>query len=134
MRLFRTKLAISEESRRQHCIGALFPNAGDVDRLQKASDYGCNVGKASTLGELIEILRTWGVDHVQAADTIENYDQVVRHGQNKIALDAPVGRAGASPSPLVDGEGPFYAMEVQPSYVFSVRCLIEHPMSLTIPS
>ncbi|OKP11097.1 Fumarate reductase flavoprotein subunit [Penicillium subrubescens] len=112
-------LLFNEITRRQHCMGALFPNAGDVDRLQKARDYGCNVGKASTLGELFEILRTWGVDHVQAADTVEKYDQVVRHGQRNLGLDAPVGRAGAPPSPLVDGEGPFYAMEVQPSITFT---------------
>jgi hypothetical protein len=125
---------ISEKTRRRHCTGALFPNSGDVDRLQKARDYGCNVGKASTLGELLEILRTWGVDHVQAAVTIEKYDQVVRHGQRNLGLDAPVGRAGAPPSPLVDGEGPFYVMEVQPSYVSNIHCLFEHPMSLTILS
>lgn len=102
-------------------MGALFPNAGDVDRLQKAHDYGCNVGKASTLGELLQILRAWGVDNIQAAKTIERYDQVVRRGQQDFALDASVGRTGAPPGPLVDGEGPFYAMEVQPSYVCKSR-------------
>jgi hypothetical protein len=115
-------------------LGALFPNAGDIDRLQKARDYGCNVGKASTLSELLEILRTWGVDQIQAANTIEGYDQVVRHGHGNLGLDAPVGRAGAPPSPLVDGEGPFYAMEVQPSYVSNIHSQFEDPMSLTFQS
>lgn len=96
-------------------MGALFPNAGDVDRLQKAREYGCHVAKASTLSELMEVLRTWGVDHVQAGNTIERYDQFVRQGQRNFGLDAPAGGVGAPPRALVDGEGPFYAMEVQPS-------------------
>lgn len=111
-------------------MGALFPNAGDIDRLQKARDYGCNVGQASTLGELVEILHTWVVDHVQAANTIERYDQVVRRGQRNLTLDAPVGRTGAPPMPLIEGEGPFYAMEVQPSYVSNRHRLIESSASL----
>lgn len=106
---------ISEKTRLQHCIGALFPNAGDIDRLQKARDHGCNVGKASTLHGLVDILSTWGVNGVQAGRTIDQYDRVVRQGQTDAGLDAPVGRAGPPPVSLVDGEGPFYAMEVQPS-------------------
>lgn len=82
-------------------MGAVFPNAGDVDRLQKAREYGCNFGKASTLGELLEILPTWGVDNVQAANTIERYDQVVRQRQRNLTLDASIGRTGAPPMPLV---------------------------------
>lgn len=93
----------------------MFPNAGDVDRLQKAGEYGCNVGSASTLSGLVDILRQWGVNHTQARRTIEEYDQVVRLGDKSIVLDAPIGRAGLPPVPLVDGEIPFYAMGVQPS-------------------
>ena len=59
-------------------MGTLFPNAGNVDRLQKARDHGYNVGKASTLKELLKILHQWGVDDVQARCTIEQYDQVMR--------------------------------------------------------
>ena len=101
----------------QHCVKALFPNAGDVDRLQKAREHGCNVGSSPTLAGLVEILHQWGVSHSRARRTIEDYDRVVRQGNTSIALDAPVGRGGPPPVPLVDGEGPFYAMEVQPSYV-----------------
>lgn len=105
----------SEKTRLDHCLGALFPNAGDIDRLQMARDHGCNVGEASTLQDLVALLGTWGVDAVQSARTIDNYDCVIRQKQTGLALDAPVGRAGPPPVPLVDGEGPFYAMEVQPS-------------------
>lgn len=93
----------------------MFPNAGDIDRLQKAREHGCNVGSASTLSGLIDVLHAWGVNNVQARRTIEDYDQVVRLGNKSISLDAPIGRACSPPAPLVDGEGPFYAMEVQPS-------------------
>lgn len=96
-------------------MAALFPNAGDVDRLQKAKDHGCNVASASTLSELVDILRKWGVNDVQAKLTIDEYQRAVRLGDKSIALDAPTGRGSSPPVPLVDGEGPFYAMEVQPS-------------------
>jgi hypothetical protein len=105
----------SEKTRLQHCVTALFPNAGDVDRLQKARDHGCNVGSTSSLSGLVNILHGWGVNDVQARRTIEEYDRVVRLGDKSISLHAPIGGAGSPPTPLVDGEGPFYAMEVQPS-------------------
>ncbi|KAJ6087973.1 hypothetical protein N7467_006887 [Penicillium canescens] len=55
-------ILFNEETRLRHYVGELFPNAGNVDRLQKARDHGCNVGKASTLNELVKILHQWGVD------------------------------------------------------------------------
>lgn len=105
----------SEKTRLQHCISALFPNAGDIDRLQKAREHGCNVGAASTLGELVEVLAGWGVDGVNAKRTIDNYDKVIRQREPGQGLDAPVGRGGTPPTPLGEGEGPFHAIEVQPS-------------------
>ncbi|KAJ5557252.1 hypothetical protein N7494_001167 [Penicillium frequentans] len=112
-------LLFNEKTRLQHTVGAPFPNAGSIDRLQKARDYGCNVASAPTLSGLMEVLRQWGVDPTQSARTIEQYDQVVRLGKTNVGLDAPVGRGGPPPASLVDGEGPFYAMEVQPSITFT---------------
>ncbi|KAL3460070.1 FAD binding domain-containing protein [Aspergillus heterothallicus] len=113
-------LIFSEKTRLQHCVSALFPNAGDIDRLQKAREYGCNVGTALTLGDLVEVLARWGVDKAGATRTIKDYDRIVRQGETGPTLDAPVGRGGgASPAPLVEGEGPFHAMEVQPSITFT---------------
>lgn len=64
------------------------------------------------------------MDCVNAKSTIEKYDRVIRQkGENKLGLDAPVGRGGLPPASLVEGDGPFYAIEVQPSYVSS-RCLV----------
>lgn len=96
-------------------MSALFPNAGDVDRLQKAREHGCNVGTASTVDELVEMLAGWGVDGVNAKRTIDNYDKVIRQKEAGQGLDAPVGRGGTPPTPLGKGEGPFHAIEVQPS-------------------
>lgn len=52
---------------------------------------------------------------MQASRTMEEYDRVVRLGDRDLALDASIGGGGSVPAPLVEGEGPFYAMEVQPS-------------------
>lgn len=104
--------------RLRHSLAALFPNAGDVDRVQLSRDYGCNVASSETLDGLYDILSRWGVDRSQARKTIEQYERAVRLWDDEVQLDAPVGRAGPPPTPLVEGEGPFFAMEVQPSYVF----------------
>lgn len=64
------------------------------------------------------------MDCVNAKRTIEEYDRVIRQKRgNGLGLDAPVGRGGLPPASLVEGDGPFYAIEVQPSYVSS-RCLV----------
>ncbi|KAL2793431.1 FAD binding domain-containing protein [Aspergillus keveii] len=115
-------LIFNEKTRLQHCTSALFPNAGDIDRLQKAREHGCNVGTASTLGELVELLAGWGVDSVAASRTIHEYERVILQqepGTSGLGLDAPVGRGGTPPSALIEGEGPFHAMEVQPSITFT---------------
>ncbi|KAL3478894.1 FAD binding domain-containing protein [Aspergillus californicus] len=112
-------LLFNEKTRLQHCVSALFPNAGDIDRLQKAREHGCNVGSAPTLEGLVEILRQWGVDSVRAKCTIKEYETATRDKNGRQSLDAPVGRGGPPPAPLVEGDGPFYAIEVQPSITFT---------------
>ncbi|RFU26077.1 hypothetical protein B7463_g10261, partial [Scytalidium lignicola] len=112
-------LLFNEKTRAQHCVSALFPNAGDIDRLQKARDHGCNVASAPTLDGLVDILIRWGADGIEAQRTLQRYDQAVRLGDLSTSLDAPVGRSGPVPVPLIDGEGPFYVMEVQPSITFT---------------
>ncbi|KAE8359949.1 hypothetical protein BDV27DRAFT_168212 [Aspergillus caelatus] len=112
-------LLFNDRTRRQHCISAPFPNAGEIDRLEKARGYGCNVASAPSLDGLAEILNQWGVDGPQALRTIEQYDRFIRLGDKTSTLDAPVGNAGKPPVPLVEGEGPFFVMEVQPSITFT---------------
>ncbi|KAL1891313.1 hypothetical protein Sste5346_007773 [Sporothrix stenoceras] len=113
-------LLFNDNTRLQHCVRALFPNAGDIDRLQKAKSHGCRVESAANLDGLVKILGTWGVDAAQARRTIADYDRSVRLGDSTVALDAPVGRGGTPPVALVDGvDGPFFAMEVQPSITFT---------------
>ncbi|RVX75784.1 hypothetical protein B0A52_00140 [Exophiala mesophila] len=112
-------LLFDDRTRRKHCVSALFPNAGDVDRLAKARSHGCNVASAPTLEGLVKILEGWGVNGQQARHTIEQYHRAVTSNDGKISLDVPVGRAGTPPDSLLDGEADFFAMEVQPSITFS---------------
>ncbi|KAL5357113.1 hypothetical protein BJX96DRAFT_181215 [Aspergillus floccosus] len=112
-------LLFNDKTRLKHCISALFPNAGDIDRLQKAREHGCHVDSATTLDGLVDILQKWGVNGAQARRTIDHYDRAIRLGDKTAVLDAPVGQGGAPPAPLVDGDGPFFAMEVQPSITFT---------------
>ncbi|KAB8261598.1 hypothetical protein BDV32DRAFT_157923 [Aspergillus pseudonomiae] len=112
-------LLFNDRTRRQHCVSAPFPNAGEIDRLEKAREHGCNVASTPSLEGLAEILNQWGVDGPQALRTIEQYDRIIRLGDKTSTLDAPVGKAGKPPVPLVEGEGPFFVMEVQPSITFT---------------
>ncbi|KAL6241203.1 hypothetical protein RBB50_011882 [Rhinocladiella similis] len=112
-------LLFDERTRRKHCVSALFPNAGDVDRLEKARAHGCNVASAPTIEGLVKVLQEWGVDGIQAKLTIEQYHRAVSQAKSGIILDAPVGKGGIPPESLLDGEGGFFAMEVQPSITFS---------------
>ncbi|KAK5259707.1 hypothetical protein LTR40_005466 [Exophiala xenobiotica] len=112
-------LLFDEKTRRKHTVSALFPNAGDVDRLEKARSHGCNVASAPTLSGLVKVLQGWGVDGAQARRTVEQYHRAISLGESDVALDAPVGRGGTPPDSLLDGEADFFAMEVQPSITFS---------------
>ncbi|KAH8650660.1 FAD binding domain protein [Tricladium varicosporioides] len=112
-------ILFNEKTRIQHCVSALFPNAGDVDRLEKARSHGCRVASAKNLDSLVNILNEWGVDKAQVRRTITQYDRVVRIGEKTVLLDAAVGRIGVPPKPLVEGDGPFFVMEVQPSITFT---------------
>ncbi|GKZ53730.1 hypothetical protein AnigIFM49718_007607 [Aspergillus niger] len=112
-------LLFNEHTRTQHCISAPFPNAGEIDRLAKAQEHGCRVGSAPTINGLVDILTQWGVNGAQARRTIEQYDQAIRLRDSTVALDAPVGAGGNPPVPLMEGDGPFFCMEVQPSITFT---------------
>lgn len=83
--------------------------------MQKAREHGCDVGTASTLSGLLDILHVWGVNRVQARRTIEEYDRVVRLRDRDLTHNASIGGGGSVPAPLVEGEGLFYAMEDPPS-------------------
>jgi len=84
--------------------------------LQKARSHGCNVASSPTLDGLIKILQDWGVNGPQVRHTIEQYRRAVALADPDVPLDAPIGHGGSPPEPLIEGdEGPFFAMEVQPS-------------------
>ena len=108
-------ILFDEETRQRHCLSALFPNAGNIDRLEKARAHGCNIDTASNLTDLTKILKRWGVDDQQAARTIDNYRRAIQEQDSSAILDAPAGQTGDPPRALLEGKGPFFAMEVQPS-------------------
>jgi hypothetical protein len=105
----------SNDVRQKYTISSPFPNAGNLDRLAKAREHGCNVVESPTLSGILESLGRWGVDVAQAKRTVEDYRRFVTLGDKSIALDAPTGRGGTPAPALAEGQGPFFAMEVQPS-------------------
>ena len=96
-----------------------FPNGGNLDRLAKARQHGCRVAESETVEGLLEILRGWGVDATKTRRTIDDYHRNVALGDRSVALDYLVGSTGAPPASLLEGKGPFFAMEVQPSITFT---------------
>ncbi|KAH6981514.1 FAD binding domain-containing protein [Ilyonectria destructans] len=112
-------LVFNEETRLKYTTKALFPNSGDIDRVEKARQSGCNVAESRSLEGILQALGQWGVDVARARQTIEQYYRHVGLGDRSVIIDAPVGRGGEPPEPLVEGDGPFYAMEVQPSITFT---------------
>ncbi|KAH7237973.1 hypothetical protein B0J15DRAFT_569781 [Fusarium solani] len=108
-------LVFNEETRLKYTTKALFPNSGDIDRVEKARQRGCNVAQSQSLEGILQALGQWGVDVAQARQTIEQYNRRVGLGDRSVILDASVGRGGEPPKPLIEGDGPFCAMEVQPS-------------------
>ncbi|KAJ4229251.1 hypothetical protein NW757_014072 [Fusarium falciforme] len=112
-------LVFNEETRLKYTTKALFPNSGDIDRVEKARQRGCNVAQSQSLEGILQALGQWGVDVAQARQTIEQYNRRVGLGDRSVILDASVGRGGEPPKPLIEGDGPFCAMEVQPSITFT---------------
>ena len=110
-----THMHYSNAVREKYTLSSPFPNAGNLDRLAKAKEHGCRVAEAPTVDGIIEALRPWGVDVVQTKRTVRDYHQHVALKDESIILDCPTGKGGAPAPPLVEGDGPFFAMEVQPS-------------------
>src|SRR5271155_2540441 len=51
--------------------------------------------------------------------TLSDYRRAVELGEESVALDAGVGGNGTPHKALTDGDGPFWALEVQPSITFT---------------
>jgi hypothetical protein len=110
-----TRTLASNAVREKYTLSSPFPNAGNLDRLAKAKEHGCRVAEAPTLAGIIEALRPWGVDVAQTKRTVHDYHKHAALGDESVALDFPTGRGGSPAPPLIEGDGPFFAMEVQPS-------------------
>ncbi|KAK5049523.1 hypothetical protein LTR84_004452 [Exophiala bonariae] len=116
-------MILSDEAREKYATGEPWPNAGFVDRIQKAKDVGGRVFKVKTVEGLVQGLATWGVAATNLKNTIQGYNTAARllESGSKVDpsnLDAPIGtnEYGKPPhGPITDDNGPFWALEVQPS-------------------
>ena len=105
----------SDAVRNKYCVQSPFPNAGKLDRLAKAKSLGCHVIESPTLKGLLEKLGKHGVNVIQAKKTVDQYHRAVGLGDSSVTLDFTADRGGAPAPPLEEGNGPFFATEVQPS-------------------
>lgn len=116
-------LLLSEEVHQKYAVGEPWPNAGNVDRIEEARNCGGRVATADSVEELIKTLGDWGVATSTLRKTIDGYNHASKtHASGEKVdfglLDAPLGtnQYGAPPhAPLEDANGPFWAVEVQPS-------------------
>ena len=105
-------LLCDERVRREFVVSEPFPNAGLLDRFERAASAGARLATSDTLDGLVSRAAAWGVDAVRLRDTLEDYAAAAR--DEPVGLDAPL---PAVPEPLV--EPPFYALEVQPTITFT---------------
>jgi succinate dehydrogenase/fumarate reductase flavoprotein subunit len=116
-------LILSDEVRKLYATGEPWPNAGDVDRVAKAREYGGHVESAATVQELVSKMAQWGLPETTLRRTIDSFNVASRvHASGQPvdfgSLDAPIGtnEHGVPPhAPLVDAAGPYWVLEVQPS-------------------
>jgi succinate dehydrogenase/fumarate reductase flavoprotein subunit len=115
-------MILNEAIRQRYALSEAFPNAGKIDRLEKARSVGGRVARASTVNELISKIATWGVPPSTLQKTVQDYNSAVKSPkyQSTVLLDASIGGNGTPHKALVGSDdGPFWALEVQPSITFS---------------
>lgn len=113
-------LICDERVRREYVVSEPFPNAGLLDRFERAEEAGARLARADTLKDLAELVTGWNIDSVRLKQTLENYTSAARG--EPVSLDAPL---PAKPTPPI--EPPFYALEVQPSITFTYGGLRTDP-------
>ncbi|RSL93653.1 hypothetical protein CEP52_013113 [Fusarium oligoseptatum] len=112
-------MILNNQVRKRWALGEVFPNAGKIDRLEKAKAFGGRVASAETVEELLKHVSKWGVPLQALQHTIRQYNHTVKGGSDEI-LDAPIGRNHEPHPPFERGErGPYWALEVQPSITFT---------------
>ncbi|KAJ3547354.1 hypothetical protein NM208_g1562 [Fusarium decemcellulare] len=112
-------MILNNEVRKKWALGEVFPNAGKIDRLQKAKSFGGRVTNAETVDELLKQVSEWGVPLKTLQHTIHQYNNAAKGNADQI-LDAPVGRNHEPHAPLEGSDkGPYWALEVQPSITFT---------------
>lgn len=105
-------LLCDERVRAEYVVSEPFPNAGLLDRFERADEAGARLTSAETLDALVSQAAVWGVDAVQLEATLEAYSAAAR--SEPVSLDAPL---PDEPEPIA--EPPFWALEVQPAITFT---------------
>lgn len=117
-------MILSDDIRQKYAVGEPWPNAGSVDRVAIASEVGGRVTSAGTVDELLSKMAGWGVASANLRTTISNYNAAIKshvpgERADPSATDSiPVGSNayGKAPhGPVTDEDGPWWAIEVQPS-------------------
>ncbi|KAM5343662.1 hypothetical protein ACJ41O_012199 [Fusarium nematophilum] len=112
-------MILNDEVRRRWALGEVFPNAGKIDRLEKARAFGGRVTSAQTVDALLKKVAEWGVPLSSLRRTVNQYNRAA-NGDSEEVLDAPVGQNHEPHAPLEGrANGPFWALEVQPSITFT---------------
>lgn len=105
-------LLCDERVRREYVVSEPFPNAGFIDRFERAAAAGARLASADTLDGLAAQVAEWGVEVIRLRETLDGYAAAARG--RPVSLDAPL---PDEPEPLV--EPPFHALEVQPAITFT---------------
>ena len=113
-------LICDERVRREYVVSEPFPNAGFLDRFERAAEAGARLASADTLEDLADLVAGWNVDPIRLKQTLEGYTSAAR--ERSVSLDAPL-----PAKPTLPVEPPFYALEVQSSITFTYGGLRTDP-------
>lgn len=110
-------MILDEATRQRYALGEVFPKSGRIDRLELAKSVGGRVAKADNVEQLINALDQWGVPPAALKQTLQTFNDYVT---GKVDHAYPsIGKNKESHGPIIDGKGPFWTLEVQPSITFT---------------
>jgi succinate dehydrogenase/fumarate reductase flavoprotein subunit len=85
----RAVLICDERVRREHAVGPPYPHGQEIDRFAAAAQAGGRLARADTVGELVGLVREWGVDASGLARTLEDASGTLRRAPLHALAVAP---------------------------------------------